>query len=83
MDELKFEGPIDNAMNMHTDLLCDIYCWQQIILDRLAYQEAEKNDCQMEDVMEVWERKKTAIRQNLIEQLFAKHGPDLSKDIGL
>lgn len=83
MDDLDFTAPIDNAINMQMDILCDIYCWQQIILDRMAHLEAEKNDCLKEDVMEVWERKKLAIRQHLLEQLYNKHGPDLSKDVGL
>lgn len=78
---MNFKATLDNSFNMQMDVLADIYCWQQIILDRLASWEAEQNDCSKEEVMEVWESRKVAIRKDLIEQLYAKHGPDLSGDL--
>lgn len=78
---MEFDTSLNSALNMQTDLLIDIFCWQQIILDRIAAQEAEKNQCSKADVMEVWKKAKTVYRQSLIEEIYGKHGPDLPPEL--
>lgn len=80
---MEFNTPHDRAFNMQLDILADIYCWQQVIIDRMASREAEKKGCPKKEAMEVLRAEKALIRERLIEQLYGKHGPDLSEDLGL
>lgn len=80
---MNWKGSMDSVLNMQNDILFDIYCWQQVILDRMASAEALANGCSLQEVLEVWTKLKVEIRKDLIEQLYSKHGPDLSADLGL
>ena len=80
---MTFESTIDDALNMQVDLLADILSWQVVIADHLISAEAEKEECDRKEILRTWNEKKLKARTDIIEQMFIKHGPNLSKDIGL
>lgn len=81
MSDISFPSTIEGTLNVQTDLLIDIYSWQQIIINRLAKLEAEKEDADFVEVMEEWDKQRLKIRSSVIEQIYAKHGPDLSNEL--
>lgn len=82
-DDIKFDASLSTSFNIQTDLLIDIYCWQQIILRRMVAQEVLKTDRSYQDIMKDWDREKFSIRSHVVEQVFVKHGPSLSQDLDL
>lgn len=80
---MEWKGSIDSVFNIQIDVLYDIYSWQQVILGQMASLEAKNHDCSRKDVLEVWLEMKNDIRKDLIDQMYAKHGPDLTADLGL
>lgn len=80
---MEFKSTVDNAFNMYFDLLADILAWQVVIADHLISSEAEKKGCDRNETLRAWNEKKLKARSEIIEQMFIKHGPDLSEDMGL
>lgn len=80
---MNFKASIDSASNIQTDLLIDILAIQTLIMDRLVTLEAEEKGSDRNEIMKDWKEKIKDRRELIAGELFAKHGPDPSADLGL
>jgi hypothetical protein len=80
---MQFDSTLDKAANMYFDLLADTLAWQVVIADHLISCEAEKKGCDRNEIVQQWNEKKLKTRSEILDQTFIKHGPDLTKDLGL
>lgn len=80
---MNFKTTLDSAFNIQVDLLIDILAFQTIIVDRLVTMEAEKTGNDRKDILGAWNEKIKNQRESIAEEIFAKHGPDPSADLGL
>jgi hypothetical protein len=62
--------------------LLDVLAYQIVIADHLISSEAEKEGCDRNEITSEWKDKILKARDGIIDQVFIKHGPDLSKDVG-
>lgn len=80
---MNFKTSLDSAFNIQADLLIDILAIQTIIVDRMVSLEAEETGSDRNEISKAWKEKIIANRKLIAEDLFVKHGPDPSADLGL